>query len=82
MTLARDPGCGALARLRAAASKTATGALDAPRARWDPSSFAFFLGARAFKDSDGGFRRAYGQLGLFLGAQTNGGLEREGEKRT
>jgi hypothetical protein len=30
-------------------SKTATGALDAPMARWDPSSLAFFLGARAFK---------------------------------
>jgi hypothetical protein len=36
-----------------------------------------------FKDSDGGFRCAYGQMGPFLGAQTNGGLEqREGEKRT
>jgi hypothetical protein len=38
---------------------------------------------RPFKDSDGGFRRAYGQMGPFLGAQTNLGLEqREGEKRT
>jgi hypothetical protein len=33
-------------------SKTAKGALDAPRARWD------LLDARTFKDSDGGFRRA------------------------
>jgi hypothetical protein len=41
-----------------AKSKTATGALDAHRARWDPSSSAFLLGERTFKDSDGGFRRA------------------------
>jgi hypothetical protein len=31
--------------------------------------------------SDGGFTRAYGQMGPFLGAP-NRGLEREGEKRT
>jgi hypothetical protein len=36
-----------------------------------------------FKDSDGGFSRAYGQMGPFLGARTNSlGLgQREGETK-
>jgi hypothetical protein len=35
------------------------------------------------KNSDEGFRRAYGQMGPFLGVQTNLGLEqRKGEKGT
>jgi hypothetical protein len=34
------------------------------------------------KDSDGGFSRAYGQMGPFLGARTNLGLgQREGETK-